>query len=756
MPTLPMTSTFHPRAARDTSAIAHAPGPSLVHLRAREAKAREVACEATRILEAGRNCWRVAHAHRVEWLIDAQAYFRAFRETAKRATSSIIIVAWDIDSRTPLLADDPQDGWPVLLGEFLHELVVRKRGLRVYILDWDFVMLYQTDRELLPAHELGWRKHRRLRFQFDGEHPVGGSHHQKIVVIDDRVAFVGGLDLTSARWDTCGHLPGDARRTSPRGDYAPFHDVQMMVDGDAALALGALARERWRRITGRNPRTGYAVDAIDPWPLGVAPSLYDVPVGIARTQPEMVDCAPVQEVKQLYLDAIAAARQSIYLENQYLTAPAVVDALAARLGERDGPEIVILSRLRGGGWLEESTMTVLRVHMLRRLREADVHGRLRVYYPHQEGLGEQCINVHSKLMIVDERFARIGSANLNNRSMGYDTECDLAVEATQPRVAVEIAHLRNRLLAEHLDVEPDAVEHSIEAAGGSLIGGIESLRGRPRTLMPLDPDPQTQPLLIDAALIDPERPLPADQLATQFVPASHRPHAARRIALGALLLIAVAALAAAWRWTPLKDMLDLDALSAGVAALRDAPLAPVLVLGAYVVAATIALPITLMIIATAIVFGPLSALAYALTGSLLGAAFTYWLGRRLGQDLVRRVAGPRLTRLSRKLAQRGLIAIVAMRVIPVAPFTVVNLAAGATSVSARDFLLGTIIGMLPGITAITLFSERVVAALREPSWMTLAALAGASALIVAAALLLRNWLARRTSRNTSTPVAHAH
>lgn len=756
MPTLPITSSFQLRVSRDPRTNTSAPRPSLMHLRALEARVRAVANEPTHILDAGRNCWCVAHAHRVEWLIDAQAYYRAFRETAKRATSSIVIVAWDIDSRTALLPDDPQDGWPVLLGEFLHALVLRKRGLRVYVLDWDFAMLYQTDRELLPAHALGWRRHRRLRFQFDGEHPIGGSHHQKIVVVDDRIAFVGGLDLTGARWDTCGHLPDDARRTSPRGTYAPFHDVQMMVDGDAAIALGRLARERWRRITGRNPRSAAAAkDAIDPWPLGVAPSLYDVPVGIARTQPEMGGCEPVQEVKQLYLDAIAAARHSIYIENQYLTAPAVVDALAARLTERDGPEIVIVSRLRGGGWLEESTMTALRVHMLRRLHEADAQGRLRVYYPHQEGLGEQCINVHSKLMIVDERFARIGSANLNNRSMGYDTECDLAIEATQPRVAVAIAHLRNRLLAEHLDVEPESVERSIEAAGGSLIAGIEALRGRPRTLMPLAPDPDTAPLLIDAAVVDPERPVAADELATQLVPASHRPHAARRIVFGALLLIAVAALAAAWKWTPLKDLLDLDALAAGIAALRDAPFAPALVLGAYVVAATIALPITLMIVATAVVFGPLSALVYALVGSLLGAAFTYWLGRSLGQDLVRRVAGPRLSRLSRKLAQRGLLAIVAMRVIPVAPFTVVNLAAGATSVSARDFLLGTFIGMLPGITGITLFSERVVAALRAPSWLTLAALAAASALIVAGALVLRNWLARRTARNTST-AAHAH
>jgi len=729
--TLPMPRTLSPAA------------PSLMHLRARAAQARAITSETNRILSAGRNCWRIERAHRVEWLIDAQSYFRAFREAVKRATTSVFIVAWDIDSRTRLLAEDPHDGWPITLGDLLHAAVTREPRLQVYILDWDFAMLYATDREFMPDHALGWRKHPRLRFQYDGEHPVGGSHHQKIVVIDDEVAFVGGLDVTAARWDTPEHRPRDRRRVSPRGDYPPFHDVQIMVDGDAARALGELARERWQRITGRAVRLRPLRGAPDPWPLCVAPSLYDVDVAIARTQPGYHNMPEVQEVKQLYLDAIAAARRSIYIENQYLTAPAVGDALVQRLSEPHGPEIVVLSRLRGGGWLEENTMSALRVHMLRRLRAADRYGRLRVYYPHQEGLGEQCINLHSKLMVVDDRFARIGSANLNNRSMGYDTECDLAIEASELRVATEIAHLRNRLLAEHLDVEPEDIERSIDQHGGSLIAGIEALRGRGRTLMPLEPAPDAQPLALDPSVIDPERPVEPDVLAAQLVPVTHRPVAARRVVAGALLLLGIAALAAAWRWTPLAEWLNLTSLSELIGDLRQEPLAPALVLGSYVVASSIAIPITLVIIATAIVFGPLTALVYALIGSLLGGTLMFWVGRVVGQDMVHRLAGPRFTRLSRKLAQRGLLAIIAVRIIPVAPFTIVNLAAGASLVALRDFLLGTLLGMLPGTLAITLFSDRVVAVVRNPSTITVAALLAASAAILLAAFALRGWLARR-------------
>lgn len=716
------------------------------------AGARPTAPQASRILVPGRNCWRTAHAQRVTWLIDGQAYFGAFREAAKRATRSIFILAWDIDSRASLVPDGADDGWPRQLGDFLDAVVSRRRGLSAYVLDWDYVMLYQADREFLPTYSLGTRTHRRLHFELDGEHPLGGSQHQKVVVIDDCVAFVGGLDLTNSRWDTQDHTPGDPRRSTPSGEpYAPFHDVQMMVDGEAAAALGGLARERWQRATGRVlPPRRLVRD--DPWPPGVKPELTDVEVGIARTQPRHLEYPEVQEVKRLYLDAIAAARRSIYIENQYLTAPAIVDLLAQRLREETGPEMVILSRLKGGGWLEESTMTVLRGQMIERLRAADLHGRLRVCYPHREGLGEQCINLHSKLMMVDDRFLRVGSANLNNRSMGYDSECDLAIEADSPRVARAIARLRNCLLAEHLGVTPEEVARSVEA-NGSLITGVDALGSAQRHLRPLGTEASVSLLPFDPALIDPERPVQPEQLAAQFVPRHARRGASRRLLAGAGLVVLLAALALAWRYSPLGEWLEIDRLAALAERLRSAPAAPALVLGGYALASLLAVPITLLIVATALVFGPLSAMLYAVSGALLGASLGFWIGRLLGRDAVRRLAGRRLNILSRRLARRGLLAVIAVRVVPVAPFTIVNLAAGASHIRFRDFAAGTLLGMLPGILAITLFSDRVLAAARQPSALTLATLAAVVLGIAAAAWLLRRGLRRRAHHHAAASAA---
>jgi len=705
-----------------------------------------------RILRPGRNCWRTERARRVAFLVDGEAYFAAFRGAALRATRSIFILGWDVASRMLLVHDDPPDGLPRALGDFLHALVKRRRTLQIHVLDWDFAMLYALDRELLPIYSSEWRRHRRLHFHLDDRHPVGASHHQKIVVIDDAVAFVGGLDLTIRRWDTPEHRPDDARRVDPAGQpYAPFHDVQMMVDAEAAAALGELARERWRRATDHEPYRAADPSGVDPWPDTVKPDLNDVDVAIARTEPDAGVRAEIQEVRQLYLDAIAAAQHWIYFENQYFTAAAIGDALAARLAQPEGPEIVIVSRLRGGGWLEQNTMGVLRARLLRRLREADRHGRLRAYYPASSGLPDAYIELHSKLMIVDRRLLRIGSANVANRSMGLDTECDLAIEAAEPRVEAAAAALLDRLLGEHLGVAPDEVSRAIERSG-SLIEAIEALRGNARTLQTLDAalDPEVDALVPDSAVLDPERPIDPEELVAELVPPDDQPRAGRRIALFALLIASIAALAAGWRWGPLAAWLDPDTLTQAAGWLRASAAAPLWVLAAYVAASLSAVPITLLIVATALVFGSLAAFAYALAGSLAGAALGFALGHFLGRRAVRELAGARLNQLSRRLGQRGLLAVIALRVVPVAPFTVVNLVAGASHIRLRDFLLGTLLGMTPGILAVTVFSDRLLAALRDPSPVALAALAVVVGLIAAGAVGARRWLARRTQRRAAS------
>ncbi|HXU80504.1 MAG TPA: hypothetical protein VN914_03865, partial [Polyangia bacterium] len=332
------------------------------------------------ILRAGETCWRVARAERVAFLVDADAYFSAFRQAVLAAERSVLIVGWDVDSRVRLVADErPADGLPPTLLAFLNEVLARKPQLHVHVLAWDFSMIYTFEREMLPSYKFGWRGHRRLHFTLDGNVPQWASHHQKVVVVDDRVAFAGGLDLTIRRWDTTEHSGHDRRRVDPRGvPYAPMHDVQMMVDGDAARALGTLCRERWLAATGETLPAPEVEGA--PWPA-VPVDLAPAQVGIARTASDEERGPHIQEVLAVTLRAIAEARRTIFMEHQYLTSAAVGEALARRLDEPDGPEVVLILPKLESGWLEQSSMGILRARLLSRLRAVDRHGRLHVLYP---------------------------------------------------------------------------------------------------------------------------------------------------------------------------------------------------------------------------------------------------------------------------------------------------------------------------------------------------------------------------------------
>ncbi len=699
---------------------------------------------ADRTLTPGLNCWRIEAADRVAFLLEGERYFAAFREAVLNARHRIFILGWDIDSNLRLIRDGDDDGGP--LGPFLNQVVSERPDLEAYLLIWDFAMIYALDREWLPVYRLGWKTHQRLHFRLDDRHPVGGSQHQKIVVIDDRIAFVGGMDLGKWRWDTADHAPGDDRRRDALGNrYMPYHDVQALVSGDAAVALGDLARERWRRATGERLEPPGPVG--DPWPASVVPDLRQVRVGIARTEPRYGGRREVREVERLYLDSIAAARRSLYIENQYLTSKVIGDALAARLREPDGPEIVIVVPRKTGGWLEQNTMDVLRRRLVRLLRSADHHGRLRIMWPDIPGLAPVHLSVHSKLMIADDALVRLGSANLSNRSMGLDSECDICIEAQgDPEAEAAIRRLRDRLLGEHLGVAPAAIAESV-ALSGSLVETVDTFSDDGRTLRPLEDEAEVDPDLAElierSHLIDPERPVSPEQLAERVVPQEQRRTARRGIVFVTATLVVFLALAAAWRWTPLGEWLDVESMTAMMERVRNSLYAPVLVLGGYVLGGLLVVPVTFLVAVTVITFGSLWGFLYGIAGSLLSAAVVFGLGHLLGRNAVRQLAGSRLNRLSQGLARRGVLAIVTVRMVPVAPFTVVNLVAGVSHIRFGKFMLGTLLGMAPGILGMALFIDRLIAAIRSPDAINFLLVAGVVLLLIAGGLLLRRWLRGR-------------
>jgi phospholipase D1/2 len=673
-------------------------------------------------LVPGRNCWRAETAPRVATLVDADAYFGALHESLLRAQRRICIAGWDIDSRLMLTRDAPPDGPPPQLGPLLDALVRAHPGLEVYVLAWDFSSIYLLEREAFPRLKLGVRTHPRVHFALDGLHCAGASHHQKLVVIDDAVAFCGGLDLCDVRWDTTEHRVPDPRRLNVRGNpYRPHHDVQVAVDGSAARALGELFADRWHRVVGQRLPPVPRVDD-DPWPPRLQPELTDVEVGIARTQRE--DGGPdIREVEALWLDAIAAARELIYLEVCYLTSPKLVLALERRLQEPDGPRIVYVTAESYGSWLEDSTMRVLRDRCVDRLRAADVHDRFKALAPcvRAEGSGELVpINIHSKVLVIDDDVLRIGSSNATRRSMALDSECDVVVIARDEDDRRAIAAFRKRLLAEHFGCDPDQADEDPEG---------------PRVCRRLETqDHGTSDILLPRAeLADPENPISPAQIWRLMLENENGRSEWSRVAvvwwcvvLGTLLGVG------------LSGLVDVRSFVAWISANANTIWALPATIGAYVVGGLFLVPVTLLILTTGIVFGPVKGLLYALAGAFTGAAVFYWLGRWMGRDLVQRFAGPRTRAAMRAVAQRGLLAVATVRLIPIAPHMIVGLAAGAARISFRDYMLGTIVAMLPGAAILVLLGGQIGTTLRAPSWSSL----GIAACILVAGLVVA-WALQR-------------
>jgi phosphatidylserine/phosphatidylglycerophosphate/cardiolipin synthase-like enzyme/uncharacterized membrane protein YdjX (TVP38/TMEM64 family) len=701
------------------------------------------------LFKRGENCCAVAQADRIALLVDGECYFDAFVRAAQLAQHSIWLLGWDFDSRMVLRFD--RDGRPELtLGAFLNDLARRKRRLHIRMLDWDYPMVFGIDRELSPLYGLNWKPHRRVHFRYDNTHPVGGSHHQKIAVIDERLAFVGGMDLTGKRWDTRAHCAADPRRMFAGKPYPPFHDAMMALDGDVAQVLAQIACKRWKEATGEE--IAPAGVSARPWPESLEPHFRDMQVAVACTFPGRQPDEAVRDVETLYLNMIAQARRYIYIENQYFTAQKIGAALAERLREPEGPQIALVTRLLSHGWLEEVTMEVLRTKLIRDLRAADRHGRFQVYYPDIAGLSEgTCIDVHSKLMIVDDEWLRIGSANLSNRSMGLDTECDVVLEARgQAHAAQTIRAFRDGLIAEHTGADIAQVAAATERHG--LIRGIEVLGSPARALRPVpDVEEWSDTMLTTVALADPERPVSLDALVSQFAP-EVEVHRAKPVWMKAgLVLVALLALAAAWRYTPLAGMMtseNVQAVAHNMAGYWWAPIALMLV---YTPASLIMFPRPVITLAAVVAFGVWLGFAYAVAGIVFSAVTHYVAGRMLHRDTVRRIAGEKLNSMMHMLRRRGLLAITALRLLPVAPFAVEGFVAGAVRIKLWHFLFGTLIGILPGALAATVFADQLQAALRDTSEVNWMLVVGVAVLFAVAMFFVRRWFYAQKQEQALAP-----
>jgi phospholipase D1/2 len=512
-------------------------------------------------------------------------------------------------------------------------------------------------------------------------------------------------------------------------------------NGDAALALAKLVRERWKY--GAFERVPPLRPFGDPWPAGIAPDLERIDVGIARTWPAIEDQDEIRECEALFFDSIERAERAIFIENQYLTATRLAERLARRMRENPKLEVVIISPRAPRSWLEGQTMRASLSRFMYPLQDPELRDRVALLYPQVRADGRaSAIMVHSKIMIVDDVLLRVGSANLNNRSLGLDTECDLAFEAKTPDQRQAIARLRDRMLGHFCGAEPEEVAASLFRTG-SLIATARSLRRGGHSLEPVDFDGATHESLSALAIVaDPERPIVPPPVLQSLIGKRPRAQPVRRFAKVIGIGMAIASLILAWRFTALSALVHPDSLRQSLQNIAELPGAPLIVVAVFVIGGLVAFPVLVLIAATAAAFGPWLGFALAGTGAIASAAVTYGVGTAMGRRIIETIGGPRVHRVRRSIVRHSVVAVASIRLVPIAPFTLVNLVAGASRIPFVDYLLGTILGMAPGLLVMSALGHQIWSIFTKPTLTNvllflLAVLAWLAVSIGAQALVLR-------------------
>ncbi|NDD92826.1 hypothetical protein EBZ37_12145, partial [bacterium] len=310
---------------------------------------------------------------------------------------------------------------------------------------WDHPSFYIPQREWLQTRV--WEElHPRVHLVFDSRHSFGASHHEKMVMVDGRIALTGGVDLCADRWDSTQHLAQDPRRSLDRHqeDYGPYHELGVQVSGPVCLLIHQHIRRRWRLLSS----IPFPEAIEDPSNLAAESGHH---VWMSRTRscvdPGEAHRPIIREVEFLFLELISRAEKEIWLEGQYFWSRHVARALQARILQATSPLritliIADLSHLK----LLPARMAEYQAHLLAELQRSALTKKdlidLRIYRPSS---GSRPIYVHSKLVLTDDRFISIGSANFSARALRMDSEFMLTFEATSESERLHVQHFREAL-----------------------------------------------------------------------------------------------------------------------------------------------------------------------------------------------------------------------------------------------------------------------------------------------------------------------
>jgi phosphatidylserine/phosphatidylglycerophosphate/cardiolipin synthase-like enzyme len=392
-------------------------------------------------LDAGESAWATGQppprpGNAIDVLIDGAEALPLIASELTAARSHIHMTNWFLSPEFDLVRGDQ----PVVLRHLLAELA---ELVDVRILVWagaPLPLFRPSRREVRDMRERLTRE-TRIQCALDAKERPMHCHHEKTIVIDDRVAFVGGIDLTSQsgdRFDSAKH---------PARSEIGWHDATARIEGPAVTDVAEHFRMRWHEVNGER-----LAPVSPPEPAG------EVELQIVRTVPERIYAAVPRgdfRILESYMGAIRSAQRFVYLENQFLWSPEIARVLRDKLVNPPTPDfrllLVLPSSPKSGN---DDTRGVLA-----ELIDADGdNGRILACALYaRSGPRADPIYVHAKVAIIDDRWLTLGSANLNEHSLFNDTEMN--VVAQNPELALRT---RKRLWAEHLElpveqIPPDAI-----------------------------------------------------------------------------------------------------------------------------------------------------------------------------------------------------------------------------------------------------------------------------------------------------------
>ena len=689
------------------------------------------------IFKQGENCWATSQASFATPLIDCGNYYKALHSAILKAKHSIFIVGWDIDSRIRLLRgeDEANSEAPSVVSDLLAWKAEQNPDMKIYLLRWDSSLAFFAQREMWAKEVWDEKTPDNVLTELDDTIPMGGSQHQKIIVIDDELVFSGGMDISTNRWDTRDHPIESEERNGPDGPYTPLHDVQIVSAGPVVARFSELVRWRWLRVAEEKPitiredaKTDIDAPLPEAWPEDYAPWFRKVDCALARTIPFMDEVEPVQEVRHMLLDLISEAERIIYIENQFTSRQEIAEALNRRMKEKPDLHVVVVSSYEPKGKFECEAFWAGRIEFKKILEKGvDPERVVMTYSSITDEHGQHATKrIHSKVMTIDDRYAVIGSSNISNRSMSLDTEIDMVLFGNNEENRREVARIRNDLLAEHtgrtveqvaaLMEEPNPVRALME---GQLAHGYVLTQVHDEIFT----DQETGQNFF-SRLSDPEEPLipPLPTLGGEAMPIRNPRRRTIMIGIGVMVIAALAAaLVIASQFIP---WLSTDNINAFLEESRGTYFALPTVLMVYVVGGFFFFPVTVMSLAVSAIFGPIWGPLYGILGALLSSASMFGVGKVAGNAGLRKIGGPKVEAVDAKLKTSGIVGVAAIRMLPIAPFSLVNLVAGISSIGLMQFLVGTFLGMFPPMIAKGLVGDSITQIFRNPSPETISYLVG--------------------------------